>query len=127
MAILSDTSRTVELRDEIRSHEVSIRCPKGQAPVVIFQRERNELTPEGEVYRRASAGSVTRTIADAVTAEVVTLASGKLLSAAEVAEAVALFGDKWHAEDLAAASAAAARLAAVKAAKETATDAPEVP
>ena len=105
MAIQHDNHRTIQVSDETRTHQVTINAPKGAAPLVHFHRERLEITADGEVLRRVEAQTVGRVMAGALLTETVTLADGRVVSVADIAQAIAALGDRWHTEDIAAAAA----------------------
>lgn len=116
MSTLSQ-SKTITIQTEVRSARFNIECPKGRPPVITVQRQ--ELgTADGEVLTDKVIAHVSRVIDGDVLAETVTLKDGTVVSVAEMAEAHALFGDKWHADDVARHTEYTARLAEVKAAKD---------
>lgn len=120
MAIITKPAAELSVHTEVRSADIRIAALRGAAPSVTFVRQEYVVTDGGQVLAERPVATVSRIVAGEIPAESVTLASGAVLTAAQVAEAVSLFGDKWHAEDEAVAVAAAARLAAVKAAKSAA-------
>ena len=66
---------------------------------ISFQREILEADPiSGAVTKQGKDGEVVR-FASNVPTDLVTLTSGKTISALELAEALKRFGDKWYNED----------------------------
>lgn len=81
-----------------RTWRTTIDTPKGGPYIVTANRERLLVNNDEIISREENAGIVQRNVAD-VAAEQVTLAGGKVLTAAEVTEAVEKFLEKWELED----------------------------
>jgi len=79
-----------------RTRLVVIDTPRGEDPTIQFHRQR-AVVVDGQAFVRPT-GIVTRRFS-AVAKETVTLADGRTLSAADIAEAISLFGDAWDAEE----------------------------
>lgn len=96
MAItMSDETVTLGITE--RSARVQIETPYGGVPVIEIFRETVKIA-NGEMVSKSDWTKVSRRAPD-IMKETVTLHSGAVVSAAQIAEAIAVFGDKWAAED----------------------------
>lgn len=104
MCALPAGSVAVELTNQDRAWRTNLESPHGQAPVVTVHREIIGLSPENEVITRepVASGSTRTMNTELLTlpTEKVTLASGKVLTTAEIMEGVKLTLDRWRTEDL---------------------------
>lgn len=80
-----------------RTAHIEIDAPYGLSPTIEANREILEIV-DGEVAQRVIAPTVHRRLADCSPIETVTTSTGKSLTAAEIAEAVALMIDSWDSE-----------------------------
>lgn len=97
MSIESTETKTV--KRVLRTRQIIIDTPVNGA--YRFAAIRHVLEQDSNTQAITSErddGEVVRMVAS-VAAETVTLQSGKILSVAEVAEALQLFGDKWYQAD----------------------------
>ena len=106
MATEQGTS-TIVVTTEERTWRTNIETPKGGDPVVTAYRETIKTLSDGTVLGRDQMSiRVDRSFSSTVANDdKVTLLNGKVISAVEMAEAVAAFIDMWRHQDAAAESA----------------------
>lgn len=91
---------TLTVTTSKRTWRIQVFSDLGSDYRIEFLREEVKTLPEGQLLARTPLASSTRVLS-AVQADAVTLTGGKTVTAAELAEALQRFGDKWAAEDAA--------------------------
>jgi hypothetical protein len=121
MAIDQGTETATRIKQR-RTWRINIECAYGTVPSVQAYRELVKINPDKTLDSNESAGAVTRLFTDAIAnKDQVTLKSGKVISVADLAEAIPDLIDMWDQADI---NAEAARLAAEQA--RMAGDAPSL-
>jgi hypothetical protein len=96
-------TRSVSVKTSERTSAFALETRFGQDPRLVIQRERLCVDGGGNVLSATAARTVIR-LASRIGAEQVALASGTVITIAQLAEALPLFFDRWAGEDIKAAA-----------------------
>lgn len=101
MSVIINPSETITVSTIHRTWRTEIESPVGGSVGITAHREEILATADRTIIKQGVIAPVKRALA-AVLPEQVTLADGTVLTAAQTAEAVGLFIEKWAADDTAA-------------------------
>ena len=85
---------TKQIQSETRTWRINIETPRGVVPVITAHRELIK-TADGELIGSSPMPAVERNVGSVIS-ETVTLASGKVVSVADMVEAIPAFIDRWE-------------------------------